>query len=355
MTPANSFDAVRLLAAVLVVYGHAYPLAGMSSPALQGNTVQSIAVKVFFVISGFLILGSWMRDPHVGRYAVRRVLRILPALAVVVLLSALVLGPLCSELSARQYFENARTWAYIGNNLMLRPQYDLPGLFGSNVYPVAVNGSLWSLPAEVAMYVIGPVICACGVLLRSVRAMLVVAAMVFMALAIWFVRLHPPAAVPVFFGTSVLSFLDVAPYFLLGGLYAAFRPAGGLPLFPALASCAILLLVRLPGAMAEIALYVLLPYIVLAAGTHPSGAGKLVHRYGDISYGVYLYGFPMQQVVASWLAWTRGEPWLNFLVALGPTLLFATLSWRLIESPALKLKPTGRRGAYAAPPRKQVL
>ena len=114
----NNFDAVRLIAAAAVIYGHAHPLTGTVDVGFMGNAVQSFAVKVFFVISGFLIATSWIADPNVPRYLEKRALRIFPALVVVVVLCAFVLGPVVTTLPLTQYFANGRTRAYLWNILL---------------------------------------------------------------------------------------------------------------------------------------------------------------------------------------------------------------------------------------------
>ncbi|WP_082498079.1 acyltransferase [Pseudorhodoferax sp. Leaf267] len=339
MKSSNNFDVVRLLAALLVVYGHAYPLTGSVSPFFAGNSVQSIGVKIFFVVSGYLIIGSWQRDPSIGRFFQRRALRIMPGLCVVIVLSAFILGPLVSVLPMSEYFESPRLWTYVMNNFAFRPQYDLPGVFGSNPYPVAVNGSLWSLPAEVAMYFIGPMVCVLGGLLfRSARWGVFLGSFLLMGLSIWFVRIAPPSAHPVFYGTSLLSFLDVAPYFLIGALYTLFK--WDLKVSPLLAAAMwmSLSLVQFPGVSAELALYAVLPYTVLALGLQHTNFSSRLHQFGDVSYGVYLYSFPLQQLFAYVFPLGHASPWINTALTLPALLILATMSWRLVERPLLKFK-----------------
>ena len=161
----NNFDSVRLIAAAAVIYGHAHPLTQTPDRVFWGNSVESFAVKVFFVISGFLITASWLSDPSPFRYFAKRALRIFPALAVVVAVSALVLGPLVTTLPLSSYFASPQVPAYF-SNIALRPVYYLPGVFDRLPYPGAVNGSLWSLPAEFAMYLLLPLLCVLGAKLR---------------------------------------------------------------------------------------------------------------------------------------------------------------------------------------------
>jgi Acyltransferase family len=109
------------------------------------------------VISGYLVSESWLRDSRLPAFLMRRSLRIFPGLTVIVLLSVLVLGPLMSDLPLRAYFGDRQSISYLWN-VVLYPVYVLPGVFVDNPYPLAVNGSLWSLPVEFAMYLLTPVL-----------------------------------------------------------------------------------------------------------------------------------------------------------------------------------------------------
>ena len=101
----NNFDAIRMLAALLVIYGHSYPLLGVAGPGWLGSSVQTVGVKIFFCISGFLIAKSWFGDGNVERYLLKRSLRIFPGLFLNVLVVCLIIGPLVTNLSLIEYFE----------------------------------------------------------------------------------------------------------------------------------------------------------------------------------------------------------------------------------------------------------
>jgi peptidoglycan/LPS O-acetylase OafA/YrhL len=203
----NNFDAIRLIAAAAVIYGHAHPLTRTLDVGFLGNSAQSFAVKVFFVVSCFLITGSWVTDPSAGRYLARRILRILPALVVVVLVHA---GPWrgVTSLPLGTYLRNGSLWAYL-SNIRMEPAYALPGVFNTLPYPSAVNGSLWSLPAEFAMYLVLPVALVLGKLLRF-RWMLALLTVGLCVASLVFLRSGLPRPTGVVYGTSVASFLDVA-------------------------------------------------------------------------------------------------------------------------------------------------
>lgn len=334
----NGFDLLRLIAAALVIYGHAFPLTGTNGPGFLANGIQTIAVKVFFAISGFLICRSWLSDPQIYRYIVKRVLRIAPALILIVLITILLLGPIYSRLSLMQYLLNKNTWNYLWN-LVLYPVYGLPGVFENNIYPNAINGSLWSLPVEVAMYISIPIIL--GKRLIQARVALPIAVIILLSFSIYHVRISNVIPKSVIYGTSVASMLDVCPYFQIGAIYAAFNlDKYARPLF----SSVLLLMLcsfRCGGVLGELALLLALPFFAISVGTtHIKFLDKIL-RGNDISYGLYLFGFPIQQIFQFQFE-NKLSPYMNFVLSLAISTLFAVMSWFLIEKRALALKPSKR-------------
>src|ERR1700692_3634601 len=155
----NNFNLLRMVAALCVLVSHSYALAigdGELQPfkAGLGMSLGEMAVDVFFIISGFLICGSLFARQDLIRFVTARCLRVYPALVVVVLISALVLGPLMTTLEPSGYFANKLTWTYIEKNGMAATgmQSPLPGVFLNNPFGAAVNGSLWTLHYEIMMY-----------------------------------------------------------------------------------------------------------------------------------------------------------------------------------------------------------
>jgi peptidoglycan/LPS O-acetylase OafA/YrhL len=333
--PKDNFEAVRLLASIAVIYGHAHALTGVASNGVFGSTIQALAVKVFFVVSGFLVSESWRRDPSAIRYLSRRALRIFPALVVVTISSIIVAGPILTKLPLQEYFTNSWTWTYLGN-ILLRPSYSLPGVFADNIYPSAVNGSLWTLPVEFAMYLALPAIALVG---RGLRFRVAGGCILLCIASLYLVRFTPGPLRAVFYGTDWISALDVAPFFLLGAVWQIVLPRRFL------SSQSALLLVLLSATLPlgritdEVALYLILPYAVLSFATATPAVFGWLGRFGDFSYGIYIYGFFVQQTIAHYLK-TDGRPLLNFSLALPVTLLLAASSWHIVEKPFLRLKPT---------------
>ena len=147
---------MRLFAALMVIYSHSFALYGKKIPApLAGQSYGSLAVYIFFTISGFLICKSWSNDPNLKRYLIRRGLRIFPGLISAVIFTALVVGSLATTLPILAYITNNLTWKYIENNiLMISSQHELPGVFENNPFANAANASLWTLRYEILMYLL---------------------------------------------------------------------------------------------------------------------------------------------------------------------------------------------------------
>lgn len=332
----NAFDFLRLLGAMLVFVSHHFALQGLAEPTVVGwTTFGGLGVAMFFSISGYLITHSWMRDPHWGRFAARRMLRILPGLVVVVSLCALVLGPWMSTLPVLQYYGHPQVRAYF-LNILFFPVYALPGVFGANPYPHAVNGSLWTLPLEFFLYfAMTPVL-----VLETVRRnpwILAGGAVAVAALGHWALATHAPMVV---WGSDVRFLGMLAPYYMMGSFWALWgrREVFSLPVAALLAA----LLGNTSGVLQQLVAVAIVPYATLAVGLRPWPVVRHAARWGDFSYGLYIYAFPMQQLSIALLGPQAGHGSL-FVLSLGLTLLGAVFSWHVVEAPWLARKP---RAAY---------
>lgn len=335
---ANNYDCIRLVAATLVLVSHAFPLT-MGSDAheplsllTRGQaTIGSLAVGVFFFVSGFLVTQSYGQSRGIGHFAWKRALRLFPGLVVLVLVTTFVLGPLLTQLEPSSYLLDRSTWDYL-NNIALRTRDVLPGVFETAPFAGAVNGSLWTLPYEARCYVLVAAIGAIGLL--SLRGALAVLAL-SLATSVAFIAF--PGTLAGLDAAAVLrQQADLSSYFALGMMCWLCRdlvPTGRVAF---LAGVLLLLLATLTPIfqpLAALAVALIIPPLAYAQVTWPSR----VTASGDYSYGIYLYAFPVQQtVVALWptpVAW-----WLNILLAAPITLLLAVLSWHFVERPMLALK-----------------
>lgn len=339
----NNFDLLRFVAATLVLVDHSDVLTGR--PGHSGpfgyDTLGGFAVAVFFVISGFLVAASWQRAPRLVAFTAKRALRIVPAYAAVTALAALVLGPIVTDLSPGAYFRQPLTWAYFRNLSFFTLQYSLPGVFTDNPFPHAVNGSIWTLPIELTMYIALAALGCIGLMTRAGVSLLVA------LLAIgWFGwGTEATAAPPLYFVVLPTGYtLHLALWFFSGSALWFWREHVSYR-----SDIAVALLVLLwwtEGTRAGmLVVHAAFPYLVLWTAQLRIGWMNRFGRHGDFSYGMYLYAFPVQQT----LIWFGGAAWPHalYIVACFLTcLLCAVASWRWIEHPALRLKP--RRAAPAA-------
>jgi peptidoglycan/LPS O-acetylase OafA/YrhL len=337
----NNFDFIRWLAATMVVFSHEYAIIGGagSEPLAQVSagfaTFGTLGVDIFFVVSGLLVTQSLVERKAVGFFVASRALRILPALFVVLALSAWVLGPMLTELPLRAYFQSRAAWTYVARNLTLIDlQWELPGVFLHNPVGDAVNGPLWTLQPEVQMYgfllLLGIIATAGGAALSRYRAAVVGAGMI-VAIA-WGWATHGDLAGR---GLEPSSLSRLAPYFGLGALLYIARRAVPITLLAPAVAWGVAIAARGTSLFAPaFATAVALTTVWFAY----SRLGPLNRwgRFGDFSYGLYIYAFPVQQtLIALFPSWHRPE---HFVVTYMTTLSCAILSWRLVEAPSLSLK-----------------
>jgi len=328
----NNMDLVRLIAAWLVLYGHSFVFLGLreSEPLfLSCLSLGPLGVFIFFTISGYLVTESWHRDPHLGRFFVRRSLRIFPGLTVCILLSVMVLVPLLTTLPLRDYLEHQHTRRYLCN-IGLYISYHLPGVFETNLLPNAVNGSLWSLPVEFLMYVVVAIL---GILSRN-RWVYVVLALGSASVSYFWAQHANLIAIYAF---DLRQVFLCGTYFWFGALFWAFDLKKYLSLSIVVLAFITLLCLEPWHELLRVAFWVLLPIIVLSFGLSYSPVLTWPTRTGDYSYGFYIYAFPIQQTVVYLIGDIHLGPYL--IICTGLTLGCAVLSWHLIERRALGLKP----------------
>src|SRR5437016_479250 len=324
-THDNNYDVLRLFAAVLVLVSHAFALLGRAEPAvpLTHDTLGFDGVLIFFAMSGILVTTSWTSDPRPLAFAAKRALRILPGLFVSCLVTAYVLGVLFTDLGIRTYLFSLGPVKYVVTNTLMWTNYSLPGVFSHNPSPT-VNGSLGTLPIEVKAYVL---LCAVGLLIaaKSWRAR----SALFVAVAV---------AVAVSYSTGVKAVATVTILFAVfagGALANRLQDRIGLtaPGFLA-ALVAWVASYHVPYPVHVGILAVSVPYLILFLGHRGLAWARRLAAGGDVSYGLYIYAFPVEQALVALhphLGW--GALVLSSVAA---TYLLAFASWRLVERPSLR-------------------
>jgi peptidoglycan/LPS O-acetylase OafA/YrhL len=297
----NHFNLIRMAAAFAVLVSHSFALTqGVEAqPGAHGIYLGAMAVDVFFVTSGYLVTASLMRRTIV-EFTVARVMRIYPALIVAVTVTTVALG-----------FD----WNYLWKNALLFPGAPgtIEGVFDANPSN-GINGSLWTLPYEVRMYAALAII---GIVFKRDDSWLIVVTIALCSFA-WWVTLDTVLArlAWMFFAGSACQLLAVKLSLRTAAVIV-------LPLTTVFA---------MTGSTAAYALA--LPIAVLTVA-HIKGPLLAYNRYGDLSYGVYIYAFPVQQ---SLIAAGLTHPIAVLAAATVIVLPLACGSWHLIEKRALKLK-----------------
>jgi|GEM_PF-59524 len=327
---ADNFLLLRFLAAAAVIYGHGPAITGGSGPPDLfvwlgwGRYSGSIAVDLFFLISGFLVTGSFLRRRDVAGFIWARALRIVPGYAVCVAGCAGVLGALLTTWPLADYLRAPATRDYVLTNLGFdHVLWQLPGVFGSNPQRDVVNGSLWTLPAEVRMYVGVAFLGVFSVLQRRWLCNGVL-------LALFVIGLLAPDNLPL---VLIPAHLHFAGMFALGTLCYVNRdivPRHG---------AVVVASVMLAFALHSTALYPFAFALAEAAFAFWFAYGLPWHafnRAGDYSYGIYLWGYPMQQLVAH--AAPALTPIANSVCGFVLALALAVASWHFVEQPALRFK-----------------
>jgi peptidoglycan/LPS O-acetylase OafA/YrhL len=340
----NNFDVLRLVAAASVIFSHAFLIGeGTQDPEplywlTGGQTVFGVVgVFVFFTISGYLVTQSFEATGSPARFLTKRGLRIYPGLLVCLLASAFVMGPLVSDLPPADYFRSTAVYHYVASNFaMVLPANTLPGVvFSGYSAGSVIDGPLWTLPSEVAMYLM---VCALG-MLRMLSLFVMLPLLVLGLVGLWF----DTASSEYFIGSA----LWLLPFFAAG--MALYRLRDKKILRGSLALAALAGLVLSIPLHAFILLFpifgsYLVIYLAFARGLPVIRAARL----GDLSYGLYIYGWPVEQWLVRLNGGTLAWPKL-FALALPLTAAVALISWHLVEARALRLKPANLRRVETRP------
>ncbi len=291
----NNFQLIRFLAATAVIVFHCFALTNhwtdeplwKLAPELNFGT---LGVKCFFVVSGFLVTQSWLAKKRLVPFAAARVLRIYPALVTATIFSIALAAwssawPLGAFLSDPQTFEYA--WR---NALGWEARDQLPGAYVANPFPISVNGSLWTLPIELRLYVVLGIFGMIGVLSRRYLWAAIVAALVtvFAIMPQWY---------PLTMNSNVTR--ELALCFALGSLAYAWRDA--LPLWVVGVVAAVALIAFNPAGVGRGPLFEpLLAYSLLTLAYFPLLQWPAFSQVGDYSYGLYIYAFRCSRPSSSW-------------------------------------------------------
>lgn len=345
----NNFKLIAFLAALTVLYSHSWPLAlGLKArqpiTPLTGMTFGSIAVDIFFIISGFFIARSYATRSSNGTFVASRLLRIYPGMIVSTLICVFVVGGSFTILDTGTYLADSETLKFMKRNMLLYDdvRHSLPGVFQDNPYPSAVVGSVWTLPYQLRAYLYFMLAAlVLERLLGSIDRGLPRTVYVTIATVIVVMNISDHL-----FNFTDSPSLRLYAMFSTGSIFYLLRE--WIPLVPRYAAAALgcLVVSLLIGKGIYYVTYsVAIGYLLMFIAYVPGGRIRRFNRFGDYSFGIYIYGFTVQQSVMA-----LADPGVAglFAIAAPITLVLAFASWHLVEKHALKLR---RRNPESAPAR----
>lgn len=318
---SNSFDIIRHVAAYMVLISHQFALSGLKEPPfLSLGSYGSLGVAIFFVISGYLIAKSCLRSENFASYMEKRIRRIFPALIVCCFLLVFTVIPFFSPLDLWNYFTSSSTYTtFINGSLLLgvRPR----GIFTDFFYPNIINGSLWTLPYEFFFYII---IGAFIVSIKNYRAPLIV---LFASIIIALYMQKNPTGYH-FYTIRFDRAFKLLMIFSFGSFLAFTEQAWNkvnIKVFLSIV-CVLVLITQYKRAEFFIIGNLAVGFLIIAYAL--SFKDHLIKHRFDISYGVYIYAFPVQQIVINKLPMPF---FISLIVTCIITTILAILSWFLIE------------------------
>lgn len=341
----NNLNIIRLIAALMVLYMHSLNICWGHDHddiifIMTGGmeTAGGLAVDIFFIISGFLITRSYDRCDSLIKYVKARVLRIWPLLFIVVTLTTFVLGPLLTTVPMQEYFNFSELMKFYRNAFFVNTYSDLPGVFLN--HPVkSLNGSLWTLMHEVICY--GLVVLFAPIWKR-LKAF---APISFLASALIYIYMIKA-------GVSDVAFLSGSFLYLFVKLYMFFAAGMSLYLFAdkiiidGRVALAQLVFLVVGSFVLDFCFFFAVcgSYIILYLSFQKKFVSTKYEKVGDLSYGIYVFAFPVQQLVLHYMGeyndvyYLYMNPYLNMLVSLVIVVPLAWCSWRFIEKPCINLK-----------------
>lgn len=330
----SGFDYMRIILASLVIVMHSVA----TSNGIEANQVLwesplggffKLILPMFFALSGFLVSGSMDRCETIISFAGLRLIRIYPALAVEVLISAILIGPIVTTVSLQSYFTDPQFLRYLVN-VTGHISYILPGVFEDNPLPDIVNGQLWTVKWELACYIV-----LIGLIILGIKKHRIVGIIGFLAYGALclFDQMHGNDGLVNTTATYVPGKVLVL-YFLAGVIGYQFRSS--IPYSPILIALSGLASYILLAKYSSGPYIALLPTVYLTIGLGVTEVQRSwLSRIADASYGVFLYGFAVQQFYA-WLIGGTHPWWLNLGLALPTSIVIGLLSWNLLEKPIMK-------------------
>ncbi len=340
VTPAanrnNNFNILRLILATLVIFSHSPELTdGNRNRELLTRifgtlSFGEVAVNGFFLLSGFLIVQSWQRKPNFPDYLKKRVLRIYPGFIVASLVSAFIVGPLGSN--AAQYFSEFRFAAFLWDTALLRMP-STPPVFDGQPHAL-VNGAMWTIQYEFRCYLLVALFGTWGLIGRRSQWLALSGVVLLLSLVPELTSKLVFAGSDFLFANQ-LELIRFLAFFCSGGCFYLFRDRIRYKTGWLIAAALVLCLFMFKEKTAQLGLATCGAYLLFWFAHAPIKCLERFRNAPDISYGVYLYGWPIQKLLVWYIP--SISPWLLFVLSCGFSAICGLLSWNLVERPFLNL------------------
>lgn len=329
----NSIGFIRLVLAIFVIVQHSYALLGYADPLSKIGLISfgALGVNGFFILSGFLITSSWLNSKRIINYVWRRILRIFPGFWVCLLVTALIVAPIIILLKGQSLNQHVVTQmtGYIFKNLFLIINQPDIGNLTNNLGEKSLNGSLWTLSWEFLFYILLAIGGLSGAL--SKRKWLLIIFTIIYIICYWI----DTCKCTIFLKFYTSSNVAILPYYFLVGsigyLYKKHIPDSKI----IFAMCIVLWLLDLKyNADYPLHPFFLLYILLWLTARFPI---KSIERFGDFSYGLYIYHFVVIQAILI-LFNNQLQPLILLLITLPIAFGLACLSWNLIEKRCINFK-----------------
>ena len=334
----NNFTLLRFSAAMTVLFAHSVAVLGLP-PEREfffrrlGFSLGEMGLDMLFVTSGFLVTASLVGRQDLIAYLWARILRVYPGMWVMLVVTIFILAPALTTLPLADYFTSPATWEYFRKcaTLIGGVRYSLPGVFETLPLKHEFNGSLWTMPVEVRMYLYLAAIWVALAVVPALRIKAMRFILPLSAAALLAVLLSGRLTGGPVNGANIRIFM-----FLYGSSLYMWRDR--VPMSPGvlLGLIAALALASFDKTAFFVVYAASLAPLVLHLAYVPGGRIRSFNNWGDYSYGVYIYAFPIQQTLAYLFpGMSLGEMMAASALA---SVAVAILSWKLIEERALAMK-----------------
>ena len=290
----NNFALLHLAAAAMVVYGHSYSVLNMVAPEVLGTAIHTLALEILFIVSGFLVTKSMARTKKIYEYYGKRIMRLWPGLLFCLLGTVIILFFLRTG-SVEAYGKSALY--YFRKNALFSPEFYMKGLFPNNPYARVINGSLWSLPVELACYLVLPLFL--WKVKGKKKAALSVSLLIYLVFGLGALAYERDVftADLIFYGTNWKYMITLGVYFFSGAFYASIDNKVLKSVWNSIAAVLVIAaVIYFRDRYLTVYNIVLLPYLVISLGNFFRAPASGFFNRLDAAYGIYLWGFLFQQI-----------------------------------------------------------